>query len=123
MNIHPVKYKLNGIDIVANVYTPSNYDTAKNILLLLSPQNYGSENVRSCRQTSRPSMPGNPRSSTTTPRVDLACHRQRLGPGVADRDLEMVAAQIAGDHIGQCCLVVDDEGAVAGRQPRIPARR
>lgn len=27
--IHPVKYKLNGIDIAANVYTPANYDAAK----------------------------------------------------------------------------------------------
>jgi fermentation-respiration switch protein FrsA (DUF1100 family) len=26
VNIHPVKYKLNGLDIVANVYTPANYD-------------------------------------------------------------------------------------------------
>src|SRR5688572_12809755 len=29
VNIHPVKYKLNGIDIAANVYTPANYDTSK----------------------------------------------------------------------------------------------
>ncbi|MEN5085069.1 alpha/beta hydrolase [Sphingobacterium faecium] len=29
VNIHPVKYKLNGIDIAANVYTPANYDPAK----------------------------------------------------------------------------------------------
>lgn len=29
INIHPVKYKLNGIDIVANVYTPPNYDASK----------------------------------------------------------------------------------------------
>lgn len=29
VNIHPVKYKLNGIEIVANVYTPANYDTSK----------------------------------------------------------------------------------------------
>lgn len=29
VNIHPVKYKLHGIDIVANVYTPANYDAAK----------------------------------------------------------------------------------------------
>lgn len=29
VNIHPVTYKLNGIDIVANVYTPANYDTSK----------------------------------------------------------------------------------------------
>lgn len=29
VNIHPVKYKLNGLDIVANVYTPANYDPAK----------------------------------------------------------------------------------------------
>lgn len=28
VNIHPVTYKLNGIDIVANVYTPANYDSA-----------------------------------------------------------------------------------------------
>ena len=26
VNIHPVKYTLNGLDIVANVYTPANYD-------------------------------------------------------------------------------------------------
>jgi|SRR5690242_17644024 len=29
VNIHPVTYKLNGIDIVANVYTPANYDSSK----------------------------------------------------------------------------------------------
>lgn len=26
VNIHPVKYRLNGLDIAANVYTPANYD-------------------------------------------------------------------------------------------------
>ena len=26
VNIHPVTYKLNGLDIAANVYTPANYD-------------------------------------------------------------------------------------------------
>ncbi|MGA6119518.1 alpha/beta hydrolase [Sphingobacterium anhuiense] len=29
VNIHPVTYKLNGIDIVANVYTPAHYDASK----------------------------------------------------------------------------------------------
>ncbi|MBB6369675.1 alpha/beta hydrolase [Chryseobacterium shigense] len=29
VNIHPVTYKLNGITIVANVYTPANYDASK----------------------------------------------------------------------------------------------
>lgn len=29
VNIHPVTYKLKGIDIVANVYTPANYDASK----------------------------------------------------------------------------------------------
>lgn len=29
VNIHPVKYELNGLDIVANVYTPAGYDPAK----------------------------------------------------------------------------------------------
>lgn len=29
VNIHPVTYKLNGIDIAANVYTPANFDPAK----------------------------------------------------------------------------------------------
>lgn len=29
VNIHPVKYNLNGIEIAANVYTPANYDTSK----------------------------------------------------------------------------------------------
>jgi fermentation-respiration switch protein FrsA (DUF1100 family) len=30
VNIHPVSYKLNGIDISANIYTPANYDPSKN---------------------------------------------------------------------------------------------
>jgi hypothetical protein len=29
VNIHPVTYKLNGLDISANVYTPANYDVEK----------------------------------------------------------------------------------------------
>ena len=29
VNIHPVTYKLNGIDIAANVYTPAHYDPTK----------------------------------------------------------------------------------------------
>ncbi|WP_417792081.1 alpha/beta hydrolase [Stutzerimonas xanthomarina] len=29
VNIHPVTYRLNGLDISANVYTPANYDPAK----------------------------------------------------------------------------------------------
>ncbi len=29
VNIHPVTYKLNGIDIAANVYTPANYNESK----------------------------------------------------------------------------------------------
>ena len=29
VNIHPVTYKLSGIDIAANVYTPANYDASK----------------------------------------------------------------------------------------------
>ncbi|KAA5842422.1 alpha/beta hydrolase [Pseudomonas chlororaphis] len=29
VNIHPVSYKLNGLDISASVYTPANYDPAK----------------------------------------------------------------------------------------------
>lgn len=29
VNIHPVTYKLNGLDISANVYTPANYDAKK----------------------------------------------------------------------------------------------
>jgi fermentation-respiration switch protein FrsA (DUF1100 family) len=30
VNIHPVTYPLNGIEIAANVYTPANYDPSKN---------------------------------------------------------------------------------------------
>nr|WP_277986718.1 hypothetical protein [Avibacterium paragallinarum] len=30
MNIHPVKYRVNGITIAANVYTPANFDPNKN---------------------------------------------------------------------------------------------
>ncbi len=30
VNIHPVTYKLNGIEISANIYTPANYNTSKN---------------------------------------------------------------------------------------------
>ena len=29
VNIHPVNYKLNGLDIAANVYTPAGYDAKK----------------------------------------------------------------------------------------------
>ncbi|MDF0544279.1 alpha/beta hydrolase [Sphingobium sp. H39-3-25] len=29
VNIHPVTYKLNGLDIVANIYTPANYDAGQ----------------------------------------------------------------------------------------------
>jgi len=29
VNIHPVTYKLNGIEIAANVYTPADYDASK----------------------------------------------------------------------------------------------
>lgn len=29
VNIHPVTYKLNGIDIAANIYTPAGYDSSK----------------------------------------------------------------------------------------------
>lgn len=29
VNIHPVTYRLNGIDIAANIYTPANYDPSK----------------------------------------------------------------------------------------------
>ena len=29
VNIHPVTYRLNGIDIAANIYTPANYDASK----------------------------------------------------------------------------------------------
>lgn len=29
INIHPVKYNLNGIEIAANIYTPANYDPSK----------------------------------------------------------------------------------------------
>lgn len=29
VNIHPVSYKLNGLDIAANVYTPANFDATK----------------------------------------------------------------------------------------------
>lgn len=31
VNIHPVSYKLNGLKIAANVYTPAGYDPAKKI--------------------------------------------------------------------------------------------
>lgn len=42
MNIHPVKYKLNGLDIVANVYTPAGYDAAKSYpTLVLAHPNGG----------------------------------------------------------------------------------
>lgn len=30
VNIHPVSYKLNGLKIAANVYTPANFDAKKN---------------------------------------------------------------------------------------------
>ncbi len=42
VNIHPVKYKLNGLNIVANVYTPAGYDPAKSYpALVLAHPNGG----------------------------------------------------------------------------------
>lgn len=42
VNIHPLKYKLNGLDIVANVYTPAGYDPAKSYpTLVLAHPNGG----------------------------------------------------------------------------------
>lgn len=42
VNIHPVRYKLNGLDIVANVYTPAGYDPAKSYpTLVLAHPNGG----------------------------------------------------------------------------------
>jgi len=42
VNIHPVNYKLNGLDIVANVYTPAGYDPAKSYpTLVLAHPNGG----------------------------------------------------------------------------------
>ncbi|MCR6727759.1 alpha/beta hydrolase [Agrobacterium fabrum] len=42
VNIHPVKYKLNGLDIVANVYTPAGYDPSKSYpTLVLAHPNGG----------------------------------------------------------------------------------
>ncbi|MCK9411778.1 MAG: alpha/beta hydrolase [Prolixibacteraceae bacterium] len=35
VNIHPVTYKLNGIDISANIYTPANYDSSKKYLVVV----------------------------------------------------------------------------------------
>lgn len=33
VNLHPVTYKLHGIEIAANVYTPAHYESSKNIRL------------------------------------------------------------------------------------------
>lgn len=40
VNIHPVTYKLHGIDIAANIYTPANYDASKKYpaIVVASPQ-------------------------------------------------------------------------------------
>lgn len=42
VNIHPANYKLNGLDIVANVYTPADYDpTGKHPTIVLAHPNGG----------------------------------------------------------------------------------
>lgn len=42
VNIHPVKYKLNGIEIVANVYTPENYTAeGKHSAIIIAHPNGG----------------------------------------------------------------------------------
>ncbi|MFR0679197.1 alpha/beta hydrolase [Dysgonomonas mossii] len=42
VNIHPISYKLNGIDIAANVYTPANYNsTQKYAAIVLAHPNGG----------------------------------------------------------------------------------
>ena len=42
VNIHPVSYKLNGLTIAANVYTPAGFDTTKKypVLVLAHPNGY-----------------------------------------------------------------------------------
>jgi fermentation-respiration switch protein FrsA (DUF1100 family) len=42
LNIHPATYKLNGLDISANVYTPANYDSTKKYpAVVIAPPNGG----------------------------------------------------------------------------------
>src|ERR1044072_5199217 len=41
VNIHPVTYKLNGLDISANVYTPANYDPKKTYSAIVVPHPNG----------------------------------------------------------------------------------
>ena len=47
VNLHPVTYKLNGLDISANVYTPANYDSAKKypVVVVAHPNGGGKEQV------------------------------------------------------------------------------
>ena len=47
VNIHPVTYKLGGLDIAANVYTPANYDAAKKypVVVVAHPNGGGKEQV------------------------------------------------------------------------------
>ncbi|MGF6094760.1 alpha/beta hydrolase [Pseudomonas sp. 18175] len=47
VNIHPVSYKLNGLDIAANVYTPAGYDAAKHypVIVIAHPNGGVKEQV------------------------------------------------------------------------------
>lgn len=49
VNIHPVTYKIKDIDIVANVYTPANYDISKKYpAIVIAHPNGGIKVLRDC---------------------------------------------------------------------------
>jgi len=57
--------------------------------------------------------PGQPEIEHHHIGIDLARHRQRFGAAVTHRHLEILADQVAGDHIGQRRLVIDHQRPVA----------
>lgn len=48
VNIHPVSYEVGGIGVVANIYTPANYDSSKEYVAIVVAHPNGGRERTSC---------------------------------------------------------------------------
>lgn len=74
VNIHPVSYKLNGLKIAANVYTPAGYDPAKKYPAIVIAHPNGGVKEQVAGQGCTPSAL--PHSATSPSRLTLLIRAQ-----------------------------------------------